>query len=117
MSDWTPELAKEMRKRCEAATPGPLEADVDYFSDEDDGIMAVVDNHDSSLFFLSATEIAPRGDDSWEKTKASQQYKDAVFFAHARTDLPAALDRVEAQEDEIERLRTALATYVSAVRT
>lgn len=81
------------RARCQAATPGPW-----YFGAGDRTYGRAFDL-DEELLFVAA-------DDAREVpvavvTEHLMDGMDAVFIAHARTDLPAALDAL----DEIERDR------------
>lgn len=82
----TPEALAEIRKRAEAATPGPWEPrdpdwwqleDPDY-ADKTDGIQA------AGRSIMGTCDGCPAG-----------KYDDAVFIAHARTDIPALLAEVE----------------------
>lgn len=72
----TPEWIAEMRKVCEAATPGPWNAS-DY----------------ASVLAFTDAEVCQRANDN-----------DMAFIAAARTALPAALDALEAAQKEIARL-------------
>jgi hypothetical protein len=93
----SPALPREerdaIRARAEAATPGPW----DWYGYGETGRTLYLDNspyHDLNV--LKTT-------DDWPPTDA-----DAEFIAHARSDVPALLDALDAAEAEIERLR---ATY------
>ena len=72
-------------KRCEAATPGPWEF-TDGFYGWDSGVFPVgcEDKLNQSIF-------ANNGHGNGDPTQA-----DAEFIAHARSDLPAALEALEA---------------------
>ena len=79
----TPAKRKAARARCEAATPGPWAA------------------HPQPR---SLTSIRSR-DDSIAVVTSDRDDADSAFIAHARADLPAALDALDAAEAEIARLR------------
>ena len=74
------------RARCETATKGPWEAKCS--------------GHDYPYIVAHGKQLAC-GEDFGKMP-------DAEFIAHARTDLPAALDALDAKDKEIERLRDAL---------
>jgi len=67
----TPEETKEMRERCEKATAGEWESD--YYA----------------IWLRSTIPIVT------ERLATFKKIEDAVFCAHARTDLPLALDEIE----------------------
>lgn len=78
---------KAARARCEAATPGPW-----------------VNMPDGPLFGL----ILASGDHICEMPPLDDRTEDFEFIAHARTDLPAALDALDAKDAEIAGLMEAL---------
>lgn len=103
----TPEQQQAARARCEAATAGPWSWSMCYeagrygrkhwamvspYSQE----RGCVTNH---LLVLN-THVAKDCDGT-----PLEETPDFEFIAHARTDLPAALDALEAAEAEIARLR------------
>jgi hypothetical protein len=76
----------EIEARANAATEGPWEAAV-YEYGMQDGRIRVTSPSDSGLYNL-AEDVLPA---------------DAAFIAHARTDIPALLDTVREQQEEIRR--------------
>ena len=88
----TPEWIEKMRKVCNAATPGPWESK-HYGRYED---------HDECCIALT--------DDSIEPSK----YENADFIAAARTDLPAALDALEASMLREAEKDATIASYSAA---
>lgn len=90
------------RARCDAATPGPWkwETTNDYHALVQVGGLNILD--------VDGYE----GEGGYEG-----DVPDEDFIAHARTDLPAALDELDAKDAEIERLREQLeeATQLSAI--
>lgn len=115
MSD--PDFAA-MRERCDRATAGPwhvVEMDDDYCMSA--YAIATVPNADAPpnedshekdgdhakricLTLWQAPRIVDIADLKWEEN--------AAFIAHARTDLPICLARIEQQEREIAELRALL---------
>ena len=86
----TPEQLDEIRKRCEAATPGPWYADEDAF---------IIDDTGRCLISALSDEAFLRDED-------------AEFCACARTDIPALLAHIDALAAE----RNALAAQVAELR-
>lgn len=96
------------RERCDAATEGPWYANV---NDLIGGTM--VGNRDKP----SSEYDNRRESDSGDREVADFiSAPDADFIAHARTDLPAALDQLEAAEAERDELRRvmSLPAYAAA---
>lgn len=95
----TPAERAAARERCEKATAG------DWFF-----------NPDTAEHEWESHDIY--GQDG-RRVLGLHSYKlpDALFIAHARTDLPAALDEVDAKDAEIERLRELLREFEWTVRT
>ncbi|OPZ03595.1 MAG: hypothetical protein BWZ09_02355 [Alphaproteobacteria bacterium ADurb.BinA305] len=85
--DWTPERIREARERCERATPGPWEASYAY----NNGGMPTGDFKIPGHNGGATVEML---------------VDDAYFCAHARKDLPAALDEIERLTAERAELRT-----------
>ena len=77
---------EEMRDRCNAASTGPWEACLDGWT--------VRDVHGIHV-------CSTRSDDN----DVEQEVDDQDFIAHARTDLPAALDEIERLKKEIASLK------------
>ena len=80
----------EIRALCEAATPGPM--------------IVVVNGRRYEIRTVGAV----RGDDQGRGELVLQRIErcpDAQFYAAARTVVPELLDRVEAAEQDVERLR------------
>ena len=76
---------EEIKKRCDAARPGPWKS---YVEGRD---------HDSGSNFIMIGEGASRSDDDIELL--GETVEDQDFVAHAREDIPALIA-------EIERLKT-----------
>lgn len=84
-----------IRRRCEAATPGPW---VVYDDSDDDGNITVrgVDAPDDSIFLTDGLHHDPI------------EERDALFIAHARADVPFLLA-------ELDRLRAAVLGFRDSV--
>lgn len=89
MSALTPEALAAMQARAQAATAGPWWQGPHYRCDVE----------------------SPRGRIVGCPLYTQQAEKDAAFIVACRTDVPALLAHVEAQQAEIERLRAALANF------
>ena len=88
----TEEQIKAARARCDAATEGPWDFDTEFFNDGPGSNWTVYPEHDDEhQIALVNGKMNGAGD--------------AEFIAHARTDLPRALD-------EIDRLREELAACI-----
>lgn len=98
------ELA-EARRLCEAATPGPWDADLDMFSEF--CIEATVSNETASMLFTCSTDFTGhhRADGRWTEEdsfirdatwrnarRMSKELRDAHFIAASRTLVPRLLD-------------------------
>ncbi len=97
------------KKRCEAATPEPWET-----HQEGDGFNSV-----RICKPISDGECQPVGEAEILGTIRAQAEANADFIAHARSDLPAALEALEEAQGRIAELENALRaaqTYVKAVR-
>lgn len=101
----TPKELAEIKARCDAATPGPYKAELDVFEHDDPEIEVCITNIGATtpptrgyLSLFTAGTGLKVSEENWPKAHASQDLRDAEFFAHARTDVPALLA-------EIERLR------------
>lgn len=83
----------ECRARCEAATPGPWQDDgeADFWSPEDGYATSWVR---TGLTFWS--------DPPTTGAECAATQADAAFMAHARTDLPKALDIIEALAEQLQ---------------
>jgi hypothetical protein len=91
MADVTPERIAEIKMRRDAATPGPWEATLDDHGR--DGIEVGVWAHSEYIAELITSDRATA---------------DAVFIAHARTDvddLLAEVERLTAERDEAKAMR------------
>lgn len=89
----TPEQRSEARKRCEAATEGP------YF------VAGPTPEHPE--YDYMPVPNWPKDFDHLTYTKFKRQ-EDCDFYCHARTDLPAALDHIDALEARLARAEGAL---------
>ena len=85
-----PQAAKE---RCEAATPEPWTAELDYIS-------AFIPGKRPNGEIIGRLE--PSISDLFSR---EQKYANATFAAHARSDLPAALEVLEEAREEARKLR------------
>ena len=105
---------QEIRERCEKATPGPWfvvgppwRASYPHAGEMTDLLPTYVisgsDDPHAGTPVIDAISI-----DEWEAGKyhelLSQSDADLEFCAHARTDIPALIDRVEEQDEKIEAL-------------
>lgn len=89
-----------IRRRAEAASGGSWYADLDCYEPDDPWIEAGVSNISQAagdMLFTGPTVFRP-SKENWQKARESQEFRDAEFIAHARTDVPALCDRVEALE-------------------
>ena len=103
-----------VRARCEAATPGPWQ----WVTTEDDGLLvdAVFENSRRLWDSLSLRTVE-RFPTRWvgplpkfvlssvQDPDGEDPGADLWFIAHARTDLPAALDEIDRLTAEIATLR------------
>ena len=93
----TPEQRAELRRLCEAATPGPWLPNpklCDVTAACPDGVTP------SGVMSGVMSGVGP-----FVYVARVQEYRDVSFIAEARTALPALLDYVEKLEGEIERLK------------
>jgi hypothetical protein len=90
----TPERMKEIRERIEKATPRPWST----FPEEHDFLENGRDK-DGQIF----TQIL-MGEDQCVNAECSYSW-DAIFIAHARTDIPELLDEIERLKSEHNRLK------------
>ena len=100
--------AQKVRERAQAATEGPWTADLDCFANEDDQfpeIEACVSNDATALLFCESVMVV-REQADWQKARDTQQYRNAEFMAHARTDVPELADLVDAFAGEVEGLES-----------
>lgn len=109
----TPEERQAARARCEAATPGPWE----WYKQH-----KLCLDIDGSTFYDDFSWLGTAGAKSWAEAKGilgiggyegeegifAPNSADEDFIAASRTDLPAALDDLDAKDAEIERLRVLL---------
>lgn len=102
----TEPLSKEqldaIRARADAATPGPWEFDEDLVTLHERGPYAW------SKIVLTWGDPTGDRDPDWEWGLYAPDGNDAEFIAHARTDIPALLEHIEAQAAEIAALREAV---------
>ncbi len=83
------EQLQEIKARCEATTPGPWMC-------IDDGFYGAIESESAFIF---------GGEPSEGRIDATDP--NAIFTAHARTDVPRLLDSLDAEEAENARLREA----------
>ena len=99
------EQRQAARERCEKAIPGPWETYGDRYA-------TWLIHKTGGWVFACVTDVKKNpadGQDNPEHDPTGQRAANtAAFIAHARTDLPAALDALDAKDAEIERLRVAL---------
>lgn len=98
----TPDERKVARERCEAATPGPWE-----WKAADGSLLGL-----GTRGFVESEHVL-----SCPRCPACQEHggrclwpekADSDFIAHARTDLPAALDQLDADDELLRRTLEAL---------
>lgn len=87
----TTQELKNIEERCEKATPGPWEDEVHHWGDT----VVEADISDCRVR-ISSLEIGSRLEDM------------AEFILSSRTDIPALLAHIKAQDEEIEKLKNAL---------
>jgi hypothetical protein len=109
----TADELKRLRALCDAATPGPWEADLDVF-DAEEGIVACIIDRPISTIIKIETELriaaadpwtaedSQRRDDTWKLARAGQEIKDAQLVAAARNALPRLLDEIERMQAVVE---------------
>jgi len=92
-----------MRQRCEAATAGPWTADLQPSGPCGARVYRehIVGPYPDRRVILLRPPTAFNGPG---RANRDQEIADAKFTAHARTDLPTCLARIEQQEREIENL-------------
>jgi hypothetical protein len=105
----TTEQRAAVRARCDAATPGPwawVEEGGNVSSPDDDGAIEVgllvstslpqyqFDDHDRPFVFSWTWVLDAKA----RSDTIGVKMPDACFIAHARTDLPAALDEIDRLE-------------------
>ena len=83
------------RARCEAATEGPWITDDEH-------------SYHDPAFVYPAVALYTDAICTMHMSSAPNWREDRDFIAHARQDLPAALDELDVKDAEIERLRGAL---------
>lgn len=88
----------EMRSRTEAATPGPW-----YVNDDNEGMPP-----EYSPFWVISGDSPETFDGEWYMELHCGHLADAEFIAHAREDIPALLDALDAKERETAELREQL---------
>jgi len=101
MNEWTKERHETAKARCEAATEGPWDV-------EEGG----APNHERQMVSLAGSTISPLWIASFGMIQGET---DAPFAAHAREDLPDALNHIKAQDDAIRELVDCLEYIKSAV--
>ncbi len=111
----TPDHRKAARERCDAATGGPWE---DFFPEEDAPDDIGEDAHD----FKAAVNTGDRPDGSnpchhicliglfRAGLPQGTEKNNARFIAHAREDLPAALDEIDRLEKRVAELEEEIAS-------
>lgn len=87
--EWTNERGKEARVRCDAATKGPWEQDAHYVTGNVKG------GRPGGEVIVQCHSTASSVDDR------ARDLKNSEFIAHARTDLPDALDEIDRQRKRI----------------
>lgn len=91
----TPEQQAAARARCEAATDGPwLES----------WIMMLLRHVGKNCSFMFEDLLDSDKIPGYHYRKETKECADSKFIAHARTDLPSALDALEKAESEVARL-------------
>jgi len=101
----TPERLREIKERCERATPGPWTS----LSDDGRGLrtMNIKVVGRSPMMLVAQTAIGTTGGKIYDNGEDGR-YDNAEFIAHAREDVPALVE-------EVDRLRLALEELIAAV--
>lgn len=89
MANWTKEREAKARARCEAATMGPWERDVWYVTAE------LKDGRPGGEVIVRCAASTNKHQDN------ERDIRNATFCAHARTDLPDALDEIRRLREEL----------------
>lgn len=102
----TKERIAEARARCGAATPGPWKAYTEYGFNGRERIVTGAYDVDSESEQVKPYQVAMiEGYSRGHPTPCAQRKLDAAFIAAARTDLPDALDALEAAMAVVEAAR------------
>lgn len=104
--EWTHERGKEARARCDAATEGPWDI-FHICSPAGESHRIYADCKDGDIAHIP-------------KEWRARNQGNGPFIAHARTDLPDALDEIERLkkvEVHVARLRSAVATVLDTLST
>lgn len=109
MSAFTPERIAELRALCDSATPGGWQYDTHNHIIDRQGriILSIPDHPEGDDYSFHASEVRARSD--WYNESAAN----AKLTTASRTALPDALDEIERQTKEIERLKEALNDVVT----
>lgn len=103
MAGLSEERLAEIRKRVDAATPGPWEHDLDPDSDWFKTTMGCGSVYTMGEDVMGGNIAAPNGDCYPRSGYAPKE--DMSFIAHARTDVPDLLA-------EVDRLKRFIAAYI-----
>jgi len=110
VTDMTPERLAEIKARADAATEGPWWTDARW-SEEECGTSIIAARTDCGELpgnpsrgqVAFATQMLP--------ANARRCERDAVFIAHARTDIPDLLATITGLQAEVERHKSECASY------
>jgi len=91
MPNWTREREADAQARCDAATEGPWERDLFYVT------AALDDGRQGGEVIIQCAPTVKKHRDS------ERDSINAAFIAHARTDLPDALDEIRRLQKELWR--------------
>jgi hypothetical protein len=109
----TSEERKAIRERCANATPGPWDKEMLYIPTDEDGdplppvelsngvgvrAVAIASNNGELVAAVGVVDVDSGTLIDSEELAMSNATANAPFIAHARADLPAALDTIEALE-------------------
>jgi hypothetical protein len=100
----------KIEARLKAATPGPYIADLDVFDHDTCEIEACVSSNPCTMLFTAQTDVNNDGTDEerarkWGVAKDGQAFRDALFLAHAPTDLAALVAEVRRLQAEADTMR------------
>lgn len=94
----------EIKRRCDAATPGPW----GWYSEDQSMISLCGDNGrdlEQHVVSLTICESCQKGHDHWEWGHCyTADAQDAAFIAAARTDIPRLLAHIEALETALRQI-------------
>ena len=88
------EELKVIEDRANVASSGPWTCKVDFFGGEDVDIKVTLCSPNVDVMFVADTLFAPESQAQWDRARNTQEFKDGVFFVHARQDVPALVAEI-----------------------